>query len=370
MSYIGSVIIAIFAERRSSRICRTPHLTYNGRAPVRRYQISTKSSLPKNTYNHRENCEMSEKHARALFLMGPTAAGKTAAALTLAAHGNCQLISVDSALIYRGMDIGTAKPDAATLARFPHRLVDIRDPAEAYSAAEFREDALREMAEIHAFGATPVLVGGTMLYYRALQQGMADLPPANPEVRAEIEAIAQTAGWPQVHALLAAVDPIAANRIHPTDPQRLQRALEVYKITGVPLSEWHQRQKDAEIQSGAIPWNITAVALCPPQRSSLHEAIARRFRQMLEDGFEEEVLGLRARGDLTLKHPSMRAVGYRQMWEYLDGTTTRDQMIEQGIVATRQLAKRQITWLRSWPSLQWLDPMQKDLSVELLKIIS
>ena len=310
----------------------------------------------------------------ALFLMGPTAAGKTDLALALAEQANCQLISVDSALIYRGMDIGTAKPDAATLARAPHRLIDIRDPAESYSAADFRADALREMADITAQGATPVLVGGTMLYYKVLYEGMADLPPANELVRAEIEAIAAAHGWSHVHELLSKIDPEAAARIKPTDPQRLQRALEVYRVSGVPMSEWHRRQRGESGSWGEgsehFPYEVSALALCPPDRSVLHNRIARRFHLMLEQGFEEEVRTLYARGDLTVKHPSIRAVGYRQMWDYIEGSISREQMIDQGVIATRQLAKRQITWLRSWKEARWLDPADPNLLGEVLKMLA
>lgn len=309
----------------------------------------------------------------AIFIMGPTAAGKTDLALALAERANCQLISVDSALIYRGMDIGTAKPDPATLARAPHRLIDIRDPAEAYSVADFRADALREMADISAQGATPVLVGGTMMYFKVLYEGIAELPPANEQVRADIEAIAVESGWPRVHALLAEVDPEAAARIKPTDPQRLQRALEVYRVSGIPLTEWHRRQQGEGGSWGEgreqFPYQVTALALCPPDRAVLHERIARRFHQMLEQGFEAEVRALHARGDLTLRHPSMRAVGYRQMWDYIEGRVDREQMIEQGIIATRQLAKRQITWLRSWKGACWLDPADPNLLGEVLKML-
>lgn len=309
----------------------------------------------------------------AIFIMGPTAAGKTDLALALAEQANCQLISVDSALIYRGMDIGTAKPDATTLARAPHRLIDIRDPAESYSAADFRADALREMADIVAQGATPVLVGGTMLYFKVLYEGIAELPAANEQVRAEIEAMAAEAGWGRVHALLAEVDPEAAARIRPTDPQRLQRALEVYRVSGVPLTEWHRRQQGEGGSWGQgrdqFPYQVTALALCPPDRAVLHERIARRYHLMLEAGFEAEVRALHARGDLTEKHPAIRAVGYRQMWDYLEGRVTREQMIEQGIIATRQLAKRQITWLRSWKEAVWLDPADPNLLGRVLKML-
>lgn len=311
---------------------------------------------------------------RALFIMGPTAAGKTDLALALAEQAHCQLISVDSALVYKGMDIGTAKPDAATLSRYPHRLIDILDPAESYSAADFREDALREMAEIVAQGDTPVLVGGTMLYFKVLYEGMADLPPADEEIRASIVSTAAETGWQSVHAQLTAVDPEAALRIKPTDTQRLQRALEVFLASGIPLSEWHRRQRGQTGSWGAgreqFPYDVTALALCPPDRKILHERIANRFKLMLSQGFEEEVRKLHARGDLTPKHPSVRAVGYRQMWDYLEGRLTYEQMVDQGIIATRQLAKRQITWLRSWEGARWLDPADPNLLGEVLKMLA
>ena len=302
----------------------------------------------------------------AVFLMGPTASGKTDLAAALVERGPFDIVSVDSALVYRGMDIGTAKPDAALLARAPHRLIDILDPASSYSAAEFRADALREMHDITAAGRVPLLVGGTMLYFRALLDGLADLPAADPGVRTDIEALAARDGWPAVHAELARVDPETAARLHPTDPQRLQRALEVFRLTGVPLSEWHRRQQ-AE-GSSVFPWQVTSLALMP-ERALLHERIARRFRLMLDQGLIAEVEGLRARGDLNLSLPSMRAVGYRQVWEYLDGIMDLAQMTERGIIATRQLAKRQTTWLRSWKEAVFLDPAAANLLDTVLKIL-
>lgn len=302
----------------------------------------------------------------AVFLMGPTASGKTDLAAALVERGPFEIISVDSALVYRGMDIGTAKPDAALLARAPHRLIDILDPAQSYSAAEFRADALREMQAITDAGRIPLLVGGTMLYFRTLLEGLADLPAADPVVRSEIEALAAREGWPAVHAELARVDAQTAARLHPTDPQRLQRALEVYRLTGIPLSEWHQRH-----QAGGrneFPWQVTALALMP-ERKVLHERIARRFRLMLDQGLISEVEALRARGDLDPGLPSMRAVGYRQVWEYLDGIMDLGQMTERGIIATRQLAKRQITWLRSWKGAVFLDPAPANLLDSVLKIL-
>lgn len=302
----------------------------------------------------------------AVFLMGPTASGKTDLAAALVERGPFEIISVDSALVYRGMDIGTAKPDAALLARAPHRLIDILDPAQSYSAAEFRADALREMQAITDAGRIPLLVGGTMLYFRTLLEGLADLPAADPVVRSEIEALAAREGWPAVHAELARVDAQTASRLHPTDPQRLQRALEVYRLTGVPLSEWHQRHQVGGRHE--FPWQVTALALMP-ERKVLHERIARRFRLMLDQGLIGEVEALRARGDLDPGLPSMRAVGYRQVWEYLDGIMDLAQMTERGIVATRQLAKRQITWLRSWKEAVFLDPAPANLLDSALKIL-
>ena len=284
-----------------------------------------------------------------ICLMGPTAAGKTALALALCDALDCAIVSVDSAQVYRGMDIGTAKPEPSVLARYPHRLIDIRDPAEVYSAADFRSDASAAIEEIIASGRTPLLVGGSMLYFRALTQGLADLPPANPRVRAEILAQAQAAGWEAVHRRLAEVDPLAAARIPPTDPQRLQRAMEVFLVSGVTISSIHQRQ-----QAAPLPWRLLQLALAPQDRAVLHRRIALRFDAMLQAGFLEEVAALRARGDLKPTLPSLRSVGYRQAWDYLDERICRATMVERAVVATRQLAKRQYTWLRSWPDLQWL----------------
>lgn len=286
----------------------------------------------------------------AVCLAGPTAAGKTALALALCEHYPFEIISVDSALVYRGMDIGTAKPSAAELARVPHHLIDIRDPVEPYSAAEFRTDALRLMGEISARGRIPLLVGGTMLYYKVLRDGIAAMPASDPGVRAELAAEAERCGWPAMHRQLEAVDPVAAARIHPRHSQRIQRALEVYRLSGRPLSELH-----AEGGSTSAPGHrLVALAIAPAERALLHRRIAERFTAMLAEGFIEEVAALRARGDLHLELPSMRAVGYRQTWLYLDGVIDRAGLVEQGIAATRQLAKRQFTWLRQWPDVQWL----------------
>jgi tRNA dimethylallyltransferase len=301
----------------------------------------------------------------AIFLMGPTAAGKTDLALALADVLPCELISVDSALIYRGMDIGTAKPDRATLARYPHRLIDIRDPAESYSAAEFRADALAAMAEITARGRIPLLVGGTMLYFKALLEGLADMPGADPAVRAELEARAAVEGWQALHRELAEIDPESAARIHPNDPQRLTRALEVYRVSGLSMTAHRQQQAAENSGCGApgmahLPYTVAHFAIAPEQRQVLHARIAQRFHLMLEQGFVEEVEALRRRGDLHAGLPSIRAVGYRQVWDYLDGTLDRDEMTQRGIIATRQLAKRQFTWLRSWENLHWLDSLASD----------
>ena len=286
----------------------------------------------------------------AIFLMGPTASGKTALACALSERFPLGLISVDSALVYRGMDIGTAKPDAATLARYPHALVDIRDPADAYSAAEFRADALAAMQRIDAQGKVPLLVGGTGLYFRALQQGLSDLPEAVPALRARLAGEAEQLGWPAMHARLARLDPLAATRIGCHDAQRLQRALEVIELTGRPLSE---QQRGARTR---FPWRVLKLALLPADRGELHARIARRFDAMLAAGFLDEVRALRRRGDLHAELPAMRAVGYRQAWEHLEGLTDPAGFRDRGIFATRQLAKRQITWLRSDFSARRLDP--------------
>lgn len=281
--------------------------------------------------------------------MGPTASGKTALALELAEKHNCEIISVDSALIYRGMDIGSAKPSAEELARGPHRLIDIRDPAESYSAADFRTDALAEIEQIISLGKTPLLVGGTMMYFKALQEGLSPLPSANEAIRAEIQAEADTKGWEQLHAQLRAIDPVSAERIHPNDPQRLSRALEVYRICGKSLTELTQ------IKSAPLPYDVVQFAIAPRERKVLHDLIAQRFRLMLQQGFIDEVTQLKTRSDLHLDLPSMRCVGYRQCWQYLNGEFDYDTMVEKAVTATRQLAKRQLTWLRSWPELNWLE---------------
>lgn len=310
----------------------------------------------------------------AIFLMGPTAAGKTDLALELARVLPCDLISVDSALIYRGMDIGTAKPERAILDAFPHALIDIRDPAESYSAAEFRADALAAMAESTARGRIPLLVGGTMLYYKALLEGLADMPSAAPAIRAELEARAAAEGWEALHRELAEVDPESAARIHPNDPQRLTRALEVYRVSGLSMTEHRLRQAAGNPDAGTsgagqLPYTVAQLAIAPAQRQVLHDRIAQRFRVMLEQGFVEEVEALRRRSDLHAGLPSIRAVGYRQVWEYLDGELSRDEMVERGIIATRQLAKRQFTWLRGWENMHWLDSLACDNLSRVLKYL-
>ena len=289
------------------------------------------------------------KYPTALFLMGPTASGKTDLAIKLAEQCNCEIISVDSALIYKGMDIGTAKPTAEELAKTPHALVDIIDPLESYSAGDFRSDALRLMKEICARGNTPLLVGGTMLYYKALVDGLSPLPSADPVIRAEIEKEAEVKGWQAMHDLLQKIDPVSAKRIHVNDPQRLSRAIEVFRISGKSLTEL------TAIKSEPIPYNIKQFAIAPSEKSVLHERIERRFNLMLKAGFEQEVQALYDRGDLHLDLPSMRCVGYRQMWEYLQGKMDYEEMVFRGVVATRQLAKRQMTWLRGWKDVTWLE---------------
>ncbi|MEH6577519.1 MAG: tRNA (adenosine(37)-N6)-dimethylallyltransferase MiaA [Amphritea sp.] len=296
--------------------------------------------------------------------MGPTASGKTDLAMALCDHLPCDIISVDSAMIYRDMNIGTATPDSDFLARYPHRLVDILDPAESYSAADFRRDALREMAEITAAGRIPLLVGGTMLYYQALVKGLAKLPEADQNVRDRLLQEAQRFGWEHLHQRLQQVDPVAAKRIHPNDPQRMQRALEVYELTGRSMTELWQEQEQQR-----PPFNAVSLCVMPQERKILHQRIEKRFSIMLEQGFEAEVQALRERGDLNIQMPSIRCVGYRQMWAYFDGVWDYDTMVQKGVVATRQLAKRQITWLRSWPDLHSLVSDSPNLTNNALKLL-
>lgn len=300
----------------------------------------------------------------AIFLMGPTASGKTALALDLVEQLPCEIISVDSALVYRGMDIGTAKPDSIMLEKAPHHLIDICDPAEPYSAAQFREDALRHMREITAKGKIPLLVGGTMLYFKFLKDGAANLPQANDEIRERLLQEAQQIGWPAMHEKLATIDPVSADRLKPMDSQRIQRALEVYELSGKTLTEhW------AEQNTHPLEYNVVSLAICPQDRSVLHGRIAQRFDQMLEQGFMEEVAALFKRGDLHVDLPAIRAVGYRQAWDHFTSGHSLETVRERGIIATRQLAKRQITWLRSWPNLHWLDTFDSKLVQNTLKIL-
>ena len=293
---------------------------------------------------------------QALAIAGPTASGKTGLALAIAAHlqdqGGAEIISVDSALVFKGMNIGTAKPSASELAAVPHHLIDIRDPLNAYSAAEFAHDALACVEDIRSRGRMPILVGGTMLYFKALMEGLNDMPAANAEIRAGIQAEAENLGWPAMHEVLRQVDPLTAARLAPADSQRISRALEVFRISGKALSSFHQLNvAPAEpANSNALHWaNAPLLSLEPTDRSWLHKRIEQRFDDMLSNGFLDEVKVLRARGDLTPDLPAMRCVGYRQAWEALDGTLPMSELRDRGVFATRQLAKRQITWLRSLP---------------------
>ncbi len=309
---------------------------------------------------------MSEnEEASVICLMGPTAAGKTDIAVQLAASLPCEIISVDSAMIYRGMDIGTAKPDATMLARAPHRLIDICDPTEAYSAARFRSDALQAVEEIIATGRIPLLVGGTMLYFKALLEGLSPLPSADTAVRAQLEADAERVGWGEMHTRLARVDEASAARIHPNDPQRIQRALEVYEITGRSLSELTRSEAREP-----FPYPVKKLIVAPPQRLALHRRIECRFQQMMEQGFLAEVEGLYRQAGLHAGLPAIRSVGYRQLWAYLDGELTLDEAVERGIIATRQLAKRQITWLRAEKNEKWVDGSDKNVMNKVLKYVS
>lgn len=289
--------------------------------------------------------------AEAIVLTGPTGAGKSDWAGRLAQELPVEIVSVDSALVYRGMDIGTAKPDPALRARVPHHLIDIRDPAEVYSAGEFAADSRRIIAEIRARGRIPLLVGGTMLYLRALIRGIADLPRGSAELRRAIDARAAAEGWPTLHAELARLDPQAAARIHPNDPQRIQRALEVWHVTGKPLSQLQRETR------GALDARLPRWALVPADRSALHAGLARRLARMMDAGFLDEVARLRQRPDLTARHSALRAVGYRQLWAHLDGAYGLAEARERALSATRQLAKRQLTWLRSDREVRWIDPL-------------
>ncbi|MCK7598851.1 tRNA (adenosine(37)-N6)-dimethylallyltransferase MiaA [Microbulbifer sp. CAU 1566] len=291
---------------------------------------------------------MNDPRPRAIFLMGPTASGKTDLAMAISDHLPVELISVDSALVYRGLDIGSAKPNAEELVRYPHRLIDICDPAESYSVGRFRDDALAAMADISGRGKIPLLVGGTMLYFKALLEGMAEMPEADPEFRAAIEARAEQVGWPVLHRELEQVDPELAAELHPNHSVRIERALEVFHLTGKTMSQLRAEQVSESPLAG---YRVQQLTILPRDRAILHQRIALRFERMLEQGFIDEVKALRARGDLHPDLPAIRAVGYRQVWQYLDGELDYAQMLEAGIAATRQLAKRQLTWLRGWPDV-------------------
>ena len=301
----------------------------------------------------------------AILIMGPTASGKTAVAMSLADHFPVELISVDSAQVFRDMNVGTAKPDAKTLARYPHRLIDIISPEESYSTARFRDDALAAMAEITADGKVPVLVGGTMLYFRSLLQGLAELPKADPALRAEIDAEAAHHGWPAMHEKLSHLDPSTATRLHPTDSQRIQRALEICQLSGRPMSELL-----AESEQQTPPYDFLSIGLLPSERSVLHERIARRFDEMLLGGLNDELGGLRQKYNLHPNLPSMRCVGYRQAWEAQDGLLPAKELRDRGIFATRQLAKRQITWLTNSFEAENFDCLDPALSEKIAKRVS
>jgi tRNA dimethylallyltransferase len=303
--------------------------------------------------------------AKIVCLLGPTASGKTQLAIDLVQRHPFEIISVDSAMVYRGLNIGTAKPTADILKMAPHRLIDIRDPADAYSAAQFRVDAVREIEDILQQGKIPLLVGGTMLYFHALQKGLSELPSADSSVRDRLTAEAEQIGWAELHNRLAQIDPVAAARIHPHDAQRIQRALEVFEITQKNITDWHSA--DAIVPAD---YEMTSLAIAPSDRSILHERIEARFLAMLEEGFIDEVKTLVARGDLTSDMPSMRSVGYRQVWEFLADTSTYDEMCAKGIIATRQLAKRQLTWLRNWSQpISWVESMDVNLLSNVQKIL-
>mgnify|MGYP000723804259 CR=1 FL=1 len=305
-----------------------------------------------------------DKQPPVIFLMGPTASGKTALAFELFDHLPCDIISVDSALVYRDMDIGTAKPTADELAKYPHRLINIRDPKESYSAADFCQDALKEIAEIRAKGRIPLLVGGTMMYFKSLIEGISPLPQADTEVRKLIEQQAKEKGWQALHQELVEIDPKAGGRIHQNDPQRITRALEVFRLTGHTLSQL------TEIKGDRVSGNVLQFAIAPKERSVLHARIEQRYQQMISQGFAAEVVKLIARNDLHEDLPSIRCVGYRQMWQHLHDKCDHDEMVFKGICATRQLAKRQLTWLRNWPDLQWLDMESKNNLQQILSSVS
>ncbi|NLC36869.1 MAG: tRNA (adenosine(37)-N6)-dimethylallyltransferase MiaA [Alcaligenaceae bacterium] len=298
-----------------------------------------------------------------ICLVGPTASGKSAASLALAARWPVEIIVMDSATIYRGMNIGTAKPSADEQARVPHHLIDIRDPAESYSAAEFRSDTLDLIRQIQERGRFPVICGGTMMYYKVLREGISNLPTADAALRAQIDEEARQRGWPGLHAELAVYDPASAARLAPNDSQRLQRAIEIYRVSGIPMSEWLARDKPS-----APAHDYLTLSLEPGNRLELHARIAQRYQAMLADGLLEEVMQLRARGDLHTGLPSIRCVGYRQLWDHLEGKVSLETAVEQAIAATRQLAKRQLTWLRSNPDRQIVDCLLPDATARIVEL--
>lgn len=321
-------------------------------------------SLPEKNKNH-----FAARGARkppVICLLGPTASGKTDLAVEIVQRLPCEIINVDSAQIYKDMNIGTGKPEAAVLAKAPHRLFDFLDPALAYSASQFRSDALAEIADITAAGKMPLLVGGTMMYFKALRDGLAVMPSADEKIRAQILAVADEQGWEEVHRRLAQVDPESAARIHPNDPQRLQRALEVYMVSGQSMTQLHAQQA---IEASDIPFDLQFISIQPQERDVLHKRIEKRFIGMIEAGLVPEVESLYARGDLNLEMPSMRCVGYRQVWQHIAGEISFDAMVERGIIATRQLAKRQLTWMRGWEELQNYDSEKSETLDQILKSI-
>lgn len=309
---------------------------------------------------------MGDEDLRILTIVGPTGSGKTKLAIELVRQFPCDIISVDSAMVYRGMDIGTAKPTPEEQQIAPHRLIDIRDPREAYSAGQFRDDAVKEIEDILSHDRIPLLVGGTMLYFKALQQGLAELPTADSEIRQKISQEAAAIGWQELHKKLTKIDPQSAERINPNDAQRIQRALEVYELTGHTMTELFAKEN-------IIPYQFLNVAIAPSDRSVLYERIEKRFKQMLKAGFIEEVEKIRNQilksSNPHILPPSQRAVGYRQIWQYLAGELTKEEMQEKAIIASRQLAKRQLTWLRSWPDLQWFDSEDKNLMSKINEIV-